>query len=136
MLKDEKIYNKIWGMLISSFIDDRLMGIRAMAALGTVDAQNSIITMLDDDVDSVKMCAAYEMGKFKSKIGEPEVLGYFSKNSAKLNSLKSGPDSHLAIMAIGTIKSQKLYEYLPKLLDNPKKDLKLAAAQSLLMNVR
>lgn len=136
MLGDEEIYQKLWALMISKYVDDRIMGIRAMSALGTLDAKNAIVTMLGDDIDDVKICAAYELGKHKSRIGEPEVMDYFTMNSAKLSSLESGPGSHLAIMAIGSIKSPRLNAFLPKLLANTKKDLKLAAAQSVLMNVR
>lgn len=136
MLKDEQIYNKIWGMLISKFVDDRIMGIRAMSALGTLDAQHSIATMLDDSIDDVKLCAACELGKFRDKAGEREVLDFLSRNSDRISSLEQTPASHMAIMAVGTIKSPRLNVYLPKLLENSQKDLQLAAAQSLLMNVR
>jgi HEAT repeat protein len=31
MLKDERVYPKLWTMLISAYADDRVLGIRAMA---------------------------------------------------------------------------------------------------------
>ena len=136
MLKDEKIYQKLWALMISKYVDDRIMGVRAMGALGTLEAKSALVKMLGDDIDDVKLCAAYELGKLNSKTGLPEVLDFFTAKSAQLASLESSPASHLGIMAIGSIKSPRLNVFLPKLLANTRKDIKLAAAQSVLMNVR
>ena len=67
-------------MLISSFADDRVMGIRGMGALGTADAKNAIITMLDDDILEVRLVAAEQLGKLNDNLGEPEVQDVFHKN--------------------------------------------------------
>ena len=143
MLGDEKIYQHLWAMLISKYADDRIMGIRAMGALGTLDAKNAIMTLLyhsdedpgDEDID-VRLCAAEQLGRLSSKAGESEVLNYFSDVSHSLDKLPSSRANQFAIMAIGRINSIRLNRYLPKLLFNPNKDLKLAAAQSLLLVVK
>jgi len=50
MLGDERVYPKLWTMLISAYADDRVMGIKAMGELGTLQAGDALTTMLDDDV--------------------------------------------------------------------------------------
>jgi HEAT repeat protein len=150
MLGDEKIYPSLWAMLISRYADDRIMGVRAMGALGTQEAKDSIMKLLsheDNNPDQigknlgdediwVRLCAAEQLGRFGSKAGEKDVADYFSGISHNLNRLPSSPGNQLAIMAIGRINSSNLNRYLPKLLSNPNKDLKLAAAQSLLLVVK
>src|SRR3972149_6469290 len=42
MLGDEQIFPKLWAMLISSYADDRVMGIKAMGQLKTIQAKNAI----------------------------------------------------------------------------------------------
>jgi HEAT repeat protein len=146
MLGDEKIYTHLWTMLISKFADDRIMGIRAMGALGTKDARDSIMKQLyhtdentknlgNEDID-VRLCAAEQLGRLGSNAGEEEVLDYFSRIPRPLNKLPSNRTNQLAIMAIGRINSSGLNRYLPKLLSNPNKDLRLVTAQSLLLVVK
>lgn len=142
-LGDERVYERLWAMLISKFVDDRIMGVRAMGELGTKDARNAIKTLLynsedspGDDILEVRLSAAEQLGRLGSRAGEGEVLDYFSKVSGNLSSLRSSSTNHLAIMAIGRIESSRLRAYLPKLLSNPNKDLKLVTAQSLLLSVR
>jgi HEAT repeat protein len=141
-LGDERLYQRIWAMLISKYTDDRIMGIRAMGGLGTRDAKNAITTLLYNNEDNpgdqaldVRLCAAEELGKLGDYTGEKEVLGYFSSLPTNLSALPSSRTNHLAIMAIGRIQSRQLGRYLPKILSNPNKDLKLAAAQSVLLIV-
>ena len=50
MLGDSRIFRKLWTRLISAYADDRVIGIRAMGALGTDEAESAIISMLDDPV--------------------------------------------------------------------------------------
>ncbi len=81
MLRDERVYPKLWTMLISAYADDRVIGIRAMGALGTEQAKNALITMLDDKVLEVRLAAAEQLGALGSSQGEFEVLDVFRKNS-------------------------------------------------------
>mgnify|MGYP001110137148 CR=1 FL=1 len=53
----------LWTRLISAYADDRVMGIRAMGALGTPEAKNALTTMLDDPVPEVRLAAAEQVGR-------------------------------------------------------------------------
>lgn len=130
---DERIYPKLWSRLISAYADDRLLGIRAMGALGTEQAKNAIITMLDDGVLEVRLAAADQLGKLGEPIGEAKVAEVFDKN------LLAGmdPESQLRVkvlsaLAIGEIGSESLGKYLPPLLHDPSKPVRLAAAKAVL----
>ena len=74
MLGDERILPKIWAIVYSGYADDRIIGIRAMGALGTAKAKDVLITKLDDEVLEVRLAAAEQLGKLKDPIGEPEVV--------------------------------------------------------------
>ncbi len=131
MLGDEKIYPKLWTRLISRYSDDKVVGIRAMGALGTVDAKNAIIGMLSDLVPEVRLAAAEQLGKMGEPIGEPEVLAIFTGDATKemdqegLRRVKV-----LAASAIGEIGTKPLVKYLPKLLEDESVFVRLAAAKA------
>ena len=80
MLRDKRIYEPLWTRLISAYADDRVIGISAMGALGTEEARNALITMLDDPVPEVRLAAAEQLGRLGDPIGEPEVLEVIEKN--------------------------------------------------------
>jgi len=133
MLKDPAIYPKLWTRLISAYADDRVMGIRAMGALGTPEARNALTTMLDDPVPEVRLAAAEQLGRLGDRIGEAEVLAVFEKD------LASGQDAQsqerirmLAAMAIGEVATPAAYKYLPPLLRDPSKVVRLSAAKAVL----
>ncbi len=131
MLGDERIYPKLWSMLISAYADDRVMGIKAMGALGTLQAKDSLITMLDDNVVEVRLAAAEQLGMLKDTTGEPVVLEVFSKNLAE----KLDPQSRERLnvrtaLAIGRIGTPYLIRYLPKLLKDESKKVRIAAAMA------
>jgi HEAT repeat protein len=114
-LRDERIYPKLWSRLISAYADDRVLGIRAMGALGTEQAKNAIATMLDDTVVEVRLAAAEQLGKLGEPIGEAKVAEVFEKN------LLAGMDAEgqqrvkvLAALAIGEIGSEALIQHLPQ----------------------
>jgi len=134
-LGDERIYRKLWAILISAYADDRVMGVRAMGALGTEQAKNALITMLDDDWLEVRLTAAAQLGTLGYKDGEPEVLDVFNKNLT--NDLDKKDDIErvnvLTAMAIGRIGSTKLTRFLPRLLQNESKFVRLAAAEAVLL---
>jgi len=134
-LGDERIYQKLWAILISAYADDRVMGVRAMGALGTEQAKNALITMLDDDWLEVRLTAAAQLGTLGYKDGEPEVLDVFNKNLT--NDLDKKDDIErvnvLTAMAIGRIGSTKLTRFLPRLLQNESKFVRLAAAEAVLL---
>ena len=116
-LGDEKIFPKLWAIVLSSYADDRIMGIRAMGALGTEKAKEVLATKLDDDVLEVRLAAAEQLGMLGDKTGEEEVLDVFRKN------LTTGMDRQgvervnvLTALAIGRIGTPRLIIFLPPLL--------------------
>jgi len=133
MLKDPRIFPKLWTRLISAYADDRVIGIRAMGALGTEEAKNALVTMLDDAVPEVRLAAAGQLGRLGDPIGEAEVLAAIEKDVA------AGMDPQgqerirvLTALAIGEIGTPSLTKHLPPLLRDPSKIVRLAAAQAVL----
>jgi HEAT repeat protein len=127
---DEKIYQKIWTMLISVYADDRCMGIYAMGALGGSKGIDTILTMLDDDVPQVRLVAAEQLGALGDKSGQFVVLEYLA-GSGKQEKIEADRCNILAALAIGQIGTEKLAEYLPKLLKSDSPAVRLAAAKSI-----
>jgi len=135
-LGDENIYPKLWTLLISTYADDRIMGIRAMAALGTSRAKGALVTMLSDKVLEVRLAAAEQLGMLGNTSGELEVLDVFTKNlTAGLDAEEAERVEVLAAMAIGQIRTVKLKKYLPRLLESRSRFVRLAAAKAVLQGV-
>jgi HEAT repeat protein len=137
MLKDPRIFKPLWSQLISAYADDRVLGIRGMGALGTDEAKNALVTLLDDKVPEVRLAAAEQLGRLGESIGEPNVAEVFEKN------LLAGVDAQgqermkvFAALAIGEIGTPKLTRYLPQLLQDPFKPVRLAAAKAVLRSSR
>ncbi len=132
MLKDPFIYkSKLWPLLISKHPDDRVIGIRGMAAIGTSEAKNAILTMLDDDIVEVRLCAAGQLAKLNDYSGEQEVLSYLSKNPVSNDS--PSVSNTMATLAIGWFRSNQLAAYLPKLIQSRSPLQQIIAAQSILV---
>ena len=130
-LGDERIYPKLWAMLISAYHDDRVFGVRAMGTLGTSDAKNALLTMLDDDILEVRLAAAEQLGSLGDNVGEAEVLDVFRKNMLA----GQGKDDAerikvLTALAIGQICTEPVREFLPGLLQDESKFVRLAAAKA------
>ena len=133
MLGDQRIYRKLWTGLISKYADDRVIGIRAMGALGTDEAKSAIITLLDDPVPEVRLAAAEQLGKLGESGGEAEVLAVFEKNlMADMDAQGQQRTKTLAALAIGEIADERPAKYLPQLLQDPSKVVRLAAAKAVL----
>jgi HEAT repeat protein len=133
MLGDERVYPKLWTMLISAYADDRVIGIRAMGALGTQQAKNALITMLGDKVLEVRLAAAEQLGCLGSTQGEPEVLDVFRKEFTAGMDAEGIERVHtFAALAIGQIRTAAVTEFLPKLLKNQSKRVRIAAAKAVL----
>ncbi len=133
MQRDERIYPKLWSRLISAYADDRLLGIRAMGALGTEQAKNAIVTMLDDGILEVRLAAAEQLGKLGEPIGEAKVAEVFDKNlMAEMDPESQFRVKVLSALAIGEIGSESLRKHLPQLLQDPSKPVRLAAAKAVL----
>ncbi|MHC4083744.1 MAG: HEAT repeat domain-containing protein [Planctomycetota bacterium] len=131
MLGDERIYPKLWTMLISAYADDRVMGIKAMGALGTLRAKDALITMLDDDIVEVRLAAAEQLGMLKDTVGEPVVLDVFSKKLAtKLDPQSRERLNMRTALAIGRIGTPSLTRYLPTFLRDESKMVRIAAAMA------
>jgi HEAT repeat protein len=133
LLGDEQIYPKLWTRLISAYADDRVVGIRGMGALATEQARNALVTMLDDSVLEVRLAAAEQLGRLRDPIGEAEVLGVFNKNlTAKMDPESKERVEVLSAMAIGAIGTNNLTRYLPQLIKDESKLVRIAAAKAVL----
>ena len=131
MLGDARIYPKLWSMLISGYADDRVMGIKGMGVLGTREAKDALITMLDDDILEVRLAAAEQLGMLKDTIGEPEVLNVFTRNlTADLDKEDLERINVRTALAIGRIGTRGLTRYLPQLLKDESKLVRIAAAMA------
>lgn len=130
-LGDERIYSKLWTMLISKYIENRIIGVRAMGALGTDKAKDALIRMLNDEVLVIRLVAAEELGKLGYDAGEPEVLDVFTKNiTSELEKREIERVKCLATLAIGSIGTPQLTEYLPRLLNDDSISVRIAAAKA------
>ncbi len=126
---DEKIYNRIWTLLISVYVDDRCMGVQAMGALGTEKGKNAILTMLDDDNPQVRLVAAGQLGQLGDKSGQSVVLAYLN-GPQSVEKAVSERQNVLAALAIGQIGTEPLIAHLPKFLKNESPFVRLAGAKS------
>jgi len=130
-LGDEWIFPRLWAMVMSAYADDRIMGIRAMGALGTAKAKDVLITKLDDDILAVRLAAAEQLGMLGDATGEPEVLDVFKKNlTARLNKEQTEHVNMFTALAIGRIGTASLTRFLPQLLGDESKFVRIAAAKA------
>ena len=130
-LGDEEVLQKLWAIVYSAFADDRIMGIRAMGLLGTPKAREILIVKLEDDVLEVRLAAAEQLGKLRDRIGETEVLDVFEKNlTVGLDTEAIERANVLTALAIGEICTPDLENFLPKLLKNESKFVRIAAAKA------
>jgi HEAT repeat protein len=132
-LGDNKIYQKLWAMLISAYADDRVCGIRAMGALGTPQAKDSILTMLKDDLTEVRLVAAEQLGSMGDTAGEKVVIDALTKDTANAQDQETKVRIQtLAALAIGQIRTPALKNFLPELLKSEFQFARLAAAKAAL----
>lgn len=130
-LGDEKIYQKLWAMLISAYADDRVFGIRAMGALGTSRAKDSLLTMLKDEVPDVRLVAAEQLGSLGDTAGEKIVANALTHDvSAATDQEAKAQIQTLAAMAIGQIRTPTLKKFLPELLKSDSPFARIAAAKA------
>ena len=131
MLGDKRIFQRLWTMLISAYSDVRLMGVRAMGKLKTPEAKNALIRMLDDDVLEVRLVAAEQLGLFNDPTGEQKVLEVFEKNLTNGMDLQAAERINvLTALAIGQIQTPALKKFLPQMLQNDSKFVRIAAAKA------
>lgn len=133
-LGDEQVLARLWAIVYSGYADDKIMGVRALGALGTRKARDILVTKLDDEILEVRLAVAEQLGKLGDKTGEPEVLDVFAKD------LRDGLDDEalqrvnvLTALAIGQICTPELTKHLPKLMRNRSKSVRLAAAKAVLL---
>jgi HEAT repeat protein len=132
-LGDERIYQKLWAMLISAYADDRVCGIRAMGALGNIKARDSLLTMLKDDLAEVRLAAAEQLGGLGDTTGEKVVLDAMGQvASGAIDQEGRERVETLAALAIGQIRTPPLKKFLPELLKNESRFVQLAAAKAVL----
>jgi HEAT repeat protein len=130
-LGDERIYQKLWAILISAYADDRVCGVRAMGALGNAQARDAILTMLKDDLAEVRLVAAEQLGMLGDKTGETVVLDALTRDVAAATDPEGRARIHtLAALAIGQIRTPPLKKFLPELLKNESEFVRLAAAKA------
>lgn len=130
---DEKIFERLWAKSLSTFADDRVIGIEAMGALGTAKAMDVLITILDDEIFWVRLAAAEQLGRLGSDEGEPEVLqilrGEFYEG---LDSRDLERAQVLSCAAIGQLCTPEVMKYLPEFLGNNSKYVRIAASKAVL----
>jgi HEAT repeat protein len=130
-LRDEKIYQKLWALLISAYADDRVFSIKAMGALGTSRAKDSLLTMLKDDVPEVRLVAAEQLGYLGDTTGENIVVNALTHDvSTATDQEAKAQIQTLAAMAIGQIRTPTLKKFLPELLKSDSPFARIAAAKA------
>lgn len=130
-LGDEDVLQRLWAIVFSAYADDRVMGIRALGALGTRQARDIIATKLDDPVLEVRIAAAEQLGLLGDKTGEPEILEVFQKNLITgMDRISAERVNVMVSLAIGYINTPALTKYLPQLLKNESKYVRIAAAKA------
>jgi HEAT repeat protein len=130
-LGDEEVLQKLWAIVYSGYADDRIMGIRAIGLLGTSKVRDILITKLDDPVLEVRLATAEQLGKVRDTTGESEVLAVFEKDlTVGMEEQARERTNVLAALAIGEIRTPALTKYLPRLLKNESKFVRIAAAKA------
>ena len=134
-LGKDRIYPKLWTMLLSVYADVRVTGVKAMGTLGTRDAKYALIRMLDDKVLEVRLAAAEQLGKLGDATGEPEVLDVFTRKLTRsMEPIDRERVNVLTALAIGRIATPTLMRYLPELLKDESKAVRIAAARAVLQS--
>ncbi len=135
-LGDERIYQKIWALLISAYADDRILGVQAMGALGSAQAKDALMTMLTDDVIEIRIVAAGELGKLGDTAGEKAVEEALTQGIAATAEAEGRERINmLGALAIGQIKTPALKKFLPELLKNESPFVKIAAAKAVFQSI-
>lgn len=128
-----KTYQHLWALLISKYADDKIKGIRGMRFLNSVESKNAILAMMEDEMPEIRIFAAGQLAMMSDKSGKSEVLHYFVNLRPKFDNESARQADRLAAMAIGRIGGPELEKYLTKMLNSHSKELRLIAAQSVLL---
>ena len=132
-LGDPTVLKKLWAM-VYGYSEDRMIGVRAMGALGGSKAREILVTKLDDEMLEVRLAAAEQLGKLGDRSGQQEVRDVFEKNlTAGLDERALERINVLTAMAIGRICTPALTKYLPELMKDKSKSVCIAAAKAVLL---
>jgi len=132
-LGDTTVLNKLWAM-VYGYAEDRMIGVRAMGALGGAKVREILATKLDDDILEVRLAVAEQLGKLGDSSGEPEVLDVFEKDlRAGLEDGALERVNVLTALAIGRICTPALTKHLPGLMKNRSKSVRIAAAKAVFL---
>jgi HEAT repeat protein len=132
----ERIYPRLWAMLISAYADVRVMGVLSMGMLKTDEAKEALVGMLTDEVLDVRVAAAGRLGALGDNIGEAVVLAAFEEGLLdRLDKRGHERAAMLIASAIGQIGTPPLKNYLPKLLQDESKLVRIAAGGAVLQCV-
>ena len=134
-LGDPEIYTRIWRGLISAFADDRIQAVSALGALGTERSQETLVTMLDDSVLEVRLCAAQHLGTLGDSTGQPQVIEAL-KGRIKGQAPSQIQARVLTTTAIGEIGTDALVKYLAGFLTDPSAFVQIAASRAVLSQNR
>ncbi len=133
-LGDATVLNKLWAIVFSGYADDKIIGVRAMGALGGTKARDILATKLDDDILEVRLAAAEQLGKLGDNSGEPEVLDVFEKDLTDgLEARALERANVLTALAIGRLCTPALSKYLPTLMKSKSKSVRIAAAKAVFL---
>jgi HEAT repeat protein len=135
-LGDERIYQKIWALLISAYADDRILGVQAMGALGSQQAKDALATMLTDDVPEIRLVAAEQLGRVGDTSGEKAVLDALTQTTGGTDAESRERINMLAALAIGQIHTEALEKFLPELLKNESQFVRIAAAEAVYQGIK
>lgn len=133
LLGDERIMERLWTRLISSYVDDRIDGVRAMAKLGTQQALEAVQTLLDDPELEVRLVAAEQLGRAGDTRGEEEVLAVIKRALKSTNPMDQEQEVRILAMGAGAIAgvgTPPLTRTLDRLLTNDSPVVRLAAARA------
>lgn len=137
VLGDEEILPKLRTMLVSKFVENKMIGIRAMGALGTAKAGDILFTKLDDDILEVRLATAEQLAALGDNSGEQVVLSVFEENlTAGLDEVGRERIMVLTSLAIGRLGTPKTIHYLPELIKDESVLVRLAAARAVLQVIR
>jgi len=132
-LGDTEIVPKLWTLLVSKFVENKIIGIRAMGALGTAQAKEALLTKLDDDILEVRLTAAEQLAALGDNSGEQIVLSVFEEHlTAGLDEAGRERIMVLTALAIGRLGTPKTIHYLPELIKDDSALVRLAAARAVL----
>jgi len=131
LLRDSRIYQKLWTELISAYADDRIHGIRAMGELGIEPAKQALLTMLEDPVLEVRLAAAEQLGRLKDPVGQYLVSEALRPDPGRSQASQIRIKV-MAALAIGEIGTESLTRYLPRLLNDASPFVRIAAAKATL----